>query len=81
MEPKDSKLFLAVENYGKSLDEETIKRILRPFVLDENMMNHSKGLGLGLSLCQALLKAHKSELKIETLDSKTRVGFFVDLTH
>ncbi|OFZ13991.1 MAG: hypothetical protein A2Z20_10200, partial [Bdellovibrionales bacterium RBG_16_40_8] len=55
----------AVINEGKPLSATTIEKILRPFSLDEDIMKHSQGLGLGLSLTQALLKRHDSALHID----------------
>ena len=55
--------------------KKTIAKILQPFSLDENIMNHSAGTGLGLSVCQALLKAHDSQLEIES-DRKSFTASF-----
>lgn len=66
-------------NSGKTLDPSLIEKILKPFTLDENIMNHSSGLGLGLSLCQALLKNHGSKLKIHSSYRKVEVSFQLPL--
>lgn len=66
---------IGVENVGDALDEKTVNYILKPFNINEDIMNHSKGLGLGLSICQAQLKQHKSELKFDFPDGKVRVHF------
>ena len=57
------------------MSKKIIEAVNRPFNLDEDIMKHSEGLGLGLSLSQALLKAHDSHLEFETPKGKTRVGF------
>ncbi|MGE0761715.1 MAG: response regulator [Bdellovibrionales bacterium] len=64
-----------VTNKGKSLTKETIAKILKPFTLDENIMHHTKGAGLGLSICRALLRAHESELHIECPKGEFKVSF------
>ena len=64
-----------ISNSGKALENSVIENILKPFTLNEDIMKHSKGLGLGLSLCQALLKRHGSELKIHCLNEKVDVSF------
>ena len=51
---KDS-LFIFVENKGPGIPQERIDQIQKPFTLDEDIMHHSQGLGLGLSVCQSLL--------------------------
>ena len=66
---------LTVTNKGKSLAKETIAKILKPFTLDEDIMHHTKGAGLGLSICRALLRAHESELHIECPRGEFRVSF------
>jgi two-component system, sensor histidine kinase and response regulator len=74
----DDKIYFNVKNEGKPISKSAIDRILKPFTLDENIMNHSKGLGLGLSLCQALLKRHSSRLEIKSESGRTIVGFGID---
>ena len=66
---------LAVINAGKGMDKSTIEKILKPFTLDEDILKHSQGLGLGLSLTQALLKRHSSSLHIECPKGFVRASF------
>lgn len=72
------KIRFAVENRGPRLDEKTIAAIKKPFVLNENILNHSKGLGLGLSLSEALLRRHDSRLEISSSGQGVRVEFDLD---
>lgn len=79
--PKDEKhVELAVTNEGKPLSAKTIEKIMKPFTLDEDIMKHSQGLGLGLSLTQALLKRHSSELHITCPKGRVRAAFEVETT-
>ena len=73
----DDQVVVKVENEGKSLSASAIQRILKPFALDEDVMNHSKGTGLGLSLSQALLNCHQSKLNIESSDGKFIASFSI----
>jgi K+-sensing histidine kinase KdpD len=66
---------ITVTNQGPTLTESQIQHILKPFQLDENIMHHSQGMGLGLSLCQALLERHDSKLQIISKNQKTSVSF------
>jgi two-component system sensor histidine kinase/response regulator len=67
VDDSDEGVCLSVINKGKkTLSAKAIAEILKPFHLDENALNHTGGTGLGLSVCQALLKTHDSELKIES---------------
>lgn len=70
-----SKTKFSVENKGKPLDQKTIDSILKPFNIDENILNHSEGLGLGLSLTQALLKSHESQLNFSSEKNTVSVSF------
>lgn len=74
----DSHDRISIENKGKPLSPATLEKILKPFALDENIMNHSKGIGMGLSITQALLKLHGSKLEFESKDSTVRVSFLLE---
>jgi two-component system, sensor histidine kinase and response regulator len=70
---------ISVTNPGKAIPAKTIDKILKPFTLDEDIMKHSEGLGLGLSLTQALLKTHESELKLECPKGHVRASFTLEM--
>jgi signal transduction histidine kinase len=72
---KDGHTKITVQNKGKSLDQKTIQKIMKPFEIDENIMNHSKGIGMGLSISQALLKLHGSHLEFESDGQTVNVAF------
>jgi two-component system, sensor histidine kinase and response regulator len=72
-----SAIIFSIENEGKGISADSIERILKPFSLDEDIMNHSKGLGLGLTVSQSLLKRHATSLEIQSNKSKTRVSFTI----
>ena len=67
------KLNISVENKGPPISSHVIEKIMRPFLLDENIMNHSVGMGLGLTICQTLMKAQGGEVKVSNSDSGVRV--------
>ena len=71
------KNLVSVTNTGKPVKPEIIEKILKPFSLDEDMMNHSKGLGMGLSLCHAYLKNLHSQLNITSKDNEFKVSFLI----
>lgn len=71
----NSCLKFSISNTGKEIPQSTIEKIFKPFVLNEHSMNHSQGFGLGLSLCQALLKVHGSKLKFSNSKKITTVSF------
>lgn len=69
---------LSITNEGPSLSSKAIEKIMKPFTLDEDIFKHSQGLGLGLSLTQALLKRHSSQLKIDCPKGRVRASFQVE---
>ena len=74
-----NKLFeIDIQNQGPNIKPEKIQNLLKSFTLNENAFNHSTGNGLGLSICQALLKLHDSQLNFESCDHTIRVSFHFD---
>lgn len=69
------RLRFSVSNDGPTIPKSTEEKILRPFFLDEDVMKHSTGVGLGLTVCQALLKAQNSTLEFEPRSEGVRVFF------
>ncbi len=72
-----AKLEVKITNHGPALSEDQILHIMKPFNLDENILNHSQGMGLGLAVCQSLLKHHGSEIKIQSDKNSTSVAFLL----
>lgn len=66
---------VTLSNYGDPIGEKQIANLLKPFTLNENVLNHSVGTGLGLSVCQAMLKLHGSTLKFVSEGREIRVSF------
>jgi two-component system sensor histidine kinase/response regulator len=64
---------IQVNNKGPHISLHVIEKIMRPFMLDENIMNHSIGMGLGLTLCQTLMKAQGGEIKVQNVDGGVQV--------
>lgn len=74
-EGDDDRVLLSLVNEGKSVKSDLIAKILKPFALDENIMNHTKGTGLGLSVVQAVLRRLGSQLEVQTPKGKFEVTF------
>lgn len=68
-----------IHNQGPQIPETALKKIFQPFYLEENIMNHSIGIGLGLSICDKLLKLHGSALNIRNTDTGVQVSFYFPL--
>lgn len=66
-------------NKGENISEPALKKIFQPFYIDENIMNHSVGLGLGLSICDKLLKLHGTSLNLRNVEDGVQVSFYFPL--
>ncbi len=66
-------------NKGENISEPALKKIFLPFYIDENIMNHSVGLGLGLSISDKLLKLHGTSLNIRNIEDGVQVAFYFPL--
>ncbi|MEK2688943.1 hybrid sensor histidine kinase/response regulator [Bdellovibrio sp. GT3] len=71
----------AVSNKGPHLSARVIDKIMKPFYIDEDVMHHSTGTGLGLTICQAILKAHNSQLQFDNTDQGVTVFFELPLAN
>ncbi len=55
---------ISIDNKGPVISNQIIEKIMKPFQLDENIMNHSVGMGLGRSICNTLMKCQNAELSL-----------------
>lgn len=74
---KGQMCMLEIQNQGPQISQSVLDKILKPFTLDENVMNHSVGMGLGLTICQTLLKSHNGYLEINNTESGVSVRFYI----
>ena len=65
----------SIQNEGPPVPDNIKEKIFRPFFLDENVMNHSTGMGLGLTICHSILKSHASSLKINNVNNGVEAAF------
>ena len=70
---------VSIANRAPGFDQRTAKLLLKPFALNENAMNHSTGTGMGLSICQALLRLHGSALELASTRGSVEASFSVKL--
>ena len=71
---------LWVEDDGEGIPDEQKKEIFNPFVrLDESRNRHTGGIGLGLSICHAIVKALGGTLSVETSETLGGANFVVKL--
>ena len=64
-ETNGSEVILAISNTGPVIPQQTVDRLLQPFQrLGAERTQHSGGLGLGLSIVQAIAEAHSATLTV-----------------
>lgn len=68
-----------VHNKGPHVPNSVIDKIMKPFYIDEDVMHHSTGTGLGLTICQSILKSHNSHLQFKNTDHGVMVYFELPL--
>jgi len=64
-----------VTNQGPQIPSQAIKKIFQPFFIDENIMNHSTGFGLGLTICECLLRLHGAVLSVQNQMNGVCISF------
>lgn len=70
-----ARFVMTIQNKGPRISEQLIENIMRPFQMDENIMNHSVGMGLGLSICNTLMKSQNAQLTVENETDGVKVSF------
>ena len=65
----------SISNKGPFLPTSVMNKIMKPFFIDEDVMHHSTGTGLGLTICQSILKSHNSSLQFRNIDQGVLVYF------
>ncbi len=70
-EIKDGNYIISVTDNGCGISEEEIQKITQPFYqTDKVRSKKSSGFGLGLALCEKILFAHGTKLKIESIPNR-----------
>jgi len=60
-----AKVRIGIKDHGVGMDQETVKNIKKKFS-SRLGTNQEKGTGIGLNICEALIKSHKSSLNFES---------------
>ncbi len=70
-EPGDAEVRVLIEDFGSGMSQETLGHVMEMFYTTKPV---GKGSGLGLSLCDTIVRAHGGSLKIESEEGRgTRV--------
>lgn len=73
-----NKFIVSIEDFGVGIPKENLDRILEPFyVVDKSRSRRNNGIGLGLSICHEIIKAHNAEL---TISSQLNLGTTISIS-
>nr|WP_230203663.1 ATP-binding protein [Bacillus massiliigorillae] len=74
---RDGEAFIKVEDTGIGMDEVTIESIFEPYKqADSSMTSIAGGIGLGLSICDQLVKLHGGVLSVSSTLGKGSIFMF-----
>lgn len=66
LETKDGRC-ISVRDHGAGIPAESVERLFEPFYrVDDSRARETGGYGLGLHLCQAIVKAHGGRIEVES---------------
>lgn len=71
--------YLYIKDFGKGMDESEISKIMEPFYrVDKARARKDGGRGLGLSICDQIIKLHGFKIKVESEKQKgTQIIIYV----
>jgi len=65
---------ITIDDDGRGIPEDMSERVLEPFVKLDPARGHRSGYGLGLNLCQRIVKSHQGSIEIQSREPRgTRV--------
>ena len=78
VEIKENKAVFSIADDGCGITEKKMKELFTGYLEREEETTDSSrhNMGIGLSVCAAIIKAHKSELHVEKLEERGTKFFF-----
>lgn len=71
IEKENDQISIYVNDEGKGMEPEQVQKILEPFYrVDKSRSRQEGGIGLGLTICQEIIKIHRGKLLIESQPRK-----------
>lgn len=64
---KENKLYISIRDYGIGIPKEHLEKIFQPFyVVDKSRSRKLNGAGIGLSICEKIIRAHNADININS---------------
>lgn len=77
--PADNNAVICVKDSGSGLDEKNIKNIFKRFYQDPSRSAGVKGFGIGLNLCEMLVKLHGGSIEASNRSERSGAMFTITI--
>ena len=75
-EQHDDEIFLSVTDFGMGMSEEHQKKVFDKFYRIEETSERFQGLGIGLHICQEIIKRHNGKIGVNSAPNKGSEFYF-----
>ncbi len=70
LQQTENEIQIAISDNGRGIPEAQAERVFEPFVKLDPARGHRAGYGLGLNLCQRIVRAHAGSIEIENRSAR-----------
>lgn len=80
LDVNSSSIEISIFNKGPNISSKTLENLHRAFFLDEEILHHSSGLGLGLHISSQIARLHRGKLIVENRPDGVRVAIQIPVS-
>ena len=73
---KEDKIYIKIEDNGKGMSEEDVKKLFERYYRGTNSSVSVKGSGLGMAIAKQIIEAHEGKINVE---SKLNIGTNIEI--
>jgi len=67
--PTEREMEFTIRDHGRGIDPVRIQKLLNGHIASEEMGDSSRGMGIGLSICAAIVRAHGGDISARNMES------------